>query len=334
MKTLYYSFLGLLLIPFSAGAQLVLTKAANEPVSGDVRNAASFDSVAAVPKSTGLNKSWNLSSFANSTWTETTTYTTLASAPNYTQFTGATLAAMRGTNNYEFYKSSNNNWEYVGDMNPANNSTMNLSSNSAVFYVWPVSFGNTNSDLASGTMTDNATVFTMTGQVSYTASGTGTVTLPGGAVYNNCLQVMQSVSVAMTSGTVVNVMTQISYQYFAAGKKFPIAEIQYSKQSGPSGVTNDFFATFDVGAITAGLTENSYTSGVRAYPVPSTGRLDLELPGNKQADQVEVYDLNAQLIMSLEKQNSMDLSGLSTGVYMLVVKSGASNFTKRIVIQK
>ena len=334
MKTYYLSFATLLLLSIGAKAQLTLTKVANEPLVGDSRTMVGYDSTSSVPKSTGLGKAWNFSSFAAANWTETSTYTTVASVPGSSLYPGATIANIRGGNDFEFFKSNGNNWEFMGDNNPPNNYLVTLS-NTAVFYAWPVAFGATNSDMASGMQVDNGNTLTLTGIVSYTAAGTGTVTLPGGIVHNNCLQVIQSVSVSMVTGTNASVMTQITYQYFSAGKKFPVAEIQYSQQSSLAGVFKDFFATFDISGVQASINEQTGSNdNLLLFPVPARNDLLIKLPGSLIPETVSIYDLSGRLVMQTENTNSIDVSNLAASCYLIKIKSGNELYCRMLPVIK
>jgi hypothetical protein len=334
MKTFYLSFATLLLLSIGAKAQLTLTKVANEPVVGDSRTMVDYDSTNTVPKSTGIGKSWNFSTFASANWTETTTYTNVASVPGSSLYSGATIANIRGGNDYEFYKSNGNNWEFMGDNNPPNNYLVTLS-NTAVFYNWPVAFGATNSDIASGLQVDNGNTLTLTGIVSYTAAGTGTVTLPGGVVHNNCLQVIQTVSVTMGTGTATSVMTQITYVYFSGNKKFPIAEIQYSQQSSLAGIFKDFNATFDVSGVPVSINEQAGNNdNLLLFPVPARNDLLIKLPGSLIPETVSIYDLNGRLVMQTENTNSIDVSNLAASCYLIKIKSANELYCRMLPVIK
>ena len=144
MKKIYLSIIAAT-IAFSANAQLTLTKAFNEPVLGDVNSKETFDSVAVLNNSTGLNQVWNFSALTSSSVTEVSTFTTVASATNGSSFTGATIAEDDGQGGYTFYKATATQYEIVGIDNA--NITLNFSSNTAIAAIWPVAMNYSNTDL-------------------------------------------------------------------------------------------------------------------------------------------------------------------------------------------
>ena len=138
MKTIYLFFPVFLFAAFQGEAQLTLTKALNEPIAGDMYVMTSHDSTTAVPKSTGANQSWNFTSLTNSPFSEAISYINPASASGSSLFPTATLAAMRGTSDFEFFKATNPDWEFLGYYDGNSGDRMILS-NPALFMKWPVS---------------------------------------------------------------------------------------------------------------------------------------------------------------------------------------------------
>ena len=80
----------------------------------DVNSKETFDSVAVLNNSTGLNQVWNFSALTSSSVTEVSTFTTVASATNGSSFTGATIAEDDGQGGYTFYKATATQYEIVG----------------------------------------------------------------------------------------------------------------------------------------------------------------------------------------------------------------------------
>jgi hypothetical protein len=334
MKKNYAYFLALFFVYFNSTAQLTLTKAANEPVSGDTRSMTRHDSGLVVPKSTGTNQSWNFTSLVNpSTFAEVTTYTTVTSTPGAALYPGATLAALRGGNDYEYYKSSGSNWEFMGDMNTANTKTFVLS-NTGVFAVWPISMGSSNTDIASGTQTNSSGTAPLSATISYVASGTGTLTFPNGMVQNNVLQVITSLSVAMGTGTNASSSTQITYGYYSSLRKQPIVEIEYNTEITSTGTTKEFSAYVDaigVVGISQIPTENKEFN---VYPVPAGNGLNVVFPGQKAPESIEIFDLNGKLLISSHHATSLDISCLPESCYLMKVTGNERTYQRILPVVK
>ncbi|HWY12840.1 MAG TPA: hypothetical protein VN026_16010, partial [Bacteroidia bacterium] len=103
MKKLYTLILSIT-FAFTVNAQLSLTKAANEPVLGDVVTQQGFDSTGVIPKNTGGAQTWNFSAFTQNTVVTVSTYTTVASTPSAASFPAATLAQNDGSGTYTYFQ--------------------------------------------------------------------------------------------------------------------------------------------------------------------------------------------------------------------------------------
>ena len=231
MKKIYLSIFAVVLM-FSAQAQLSLTQAFNEPVVGDVNTKMAFDSVGVLPLNTGANQTWDFSSLAGDTIVDVTTFTTVASTPNGTNYAGSTLADSDGQGTYNYYKSTGTQYELVGIDDP--NLSINLS-NTAIAAIWPITMGYSNTDVFSGTATSSqAGSGPATGTITTVASGTGTLILPGGASYANVLQVkaLQTVDVSLGGGFFNITVVNTDYTYYHSSQKFPLLTVSYSEISG------------------------------------------------------------------------------------------------------
>lgn len=331
MKTLYSPLIALLLFSISSRAQLILTKAVNEPIVGDIRNAVSYDTVTALPKNTGANQSWNFSNMSANNFTETTTFISTGSATGASLFLGATIASSRGGNSFEFFKATANTWEFVGDYQTMNAEYFSLS-NTGIFYNWPISFNSTFSDVAAGVQSSGSGTNVLNATISYTASGSGTVTLPGAVVYNNCLQITQKITATVGTGTNSTLIDQTAYLYFASGKKFPIAEIQYSTQTDMSGSSNDFWAMLEFNP-PVGLQDNlNLPLTFQLYPNPAQNKVYIEIPGDIKEFSLKVVDTKGAVIFIDENTAEIDVSQWSPGLYTFCLSSAQTEQRMRIAI--
>lgn len=102
MKNLYFTTLAIA-SAFTLSAQVTLTKAANDPVIGDLNKLTYYDSVSVVPKSTGTNQIWNFSGMT-AQGSNTVAYVNPSSAPGASLFPSATIAENEiGSSRYEFF---------------------------------------------------------------------------------------------------------------------------------------------------------------------------------------------------------------------------------------
>lgn len=311
-------------------AQVTLTKAFNEPVIGDLYVKASYDSVTAVPKNTGAGQLWNFSTFTAGSFTETSTFTTVASAPNASVFPAATVAENQGGSNYTMYKSSGSNWEVQGINSNSGGAVVNFT-NTGIFATWPIAFGYSNSDVAGGTGSSSGGPTSISANISTSASGSGTVMLPGGVTINNILQVIQTITVSQTTGTMTGGFIQTTYDYYSSTQKFPVISIQYK----PGG-----FNAFINKNVVAGLTEHSLSNDFSVYPNPAHDRLNLTI-NNKGADNVTatISDLLGREMKSISLGNKVNVSEtvsvkeLAKGIYVLKLTNGVDVSTRKIIIE-
>lgn len=108
--------------------------------------------------------------------------------------------------------------------------------------------------------------------------------------------------------------------------------------NGDGGVVNS--VKLNICNITPPLsTETNTLSGLKIYPNPTTGIVNIDL-GNAILDGKSVlnlYDIQGRIITTKEMNSSVDslnLSNLSDGVYMLSIENGTSKTTKKIVLNK
>lgn len=329
MKKIYFLFI-LAIINLNVKAQLTITKTANQPVVGDIVMDASYDSTTAVPKSTGANQNWNFTSFTAGTFTEVMTYTTVASTPAGSLFPTANIAVMRGSNEYEYYNNQAGMISYKGMANTSNTSITTFS-DEAVKLNWPTAFNNNNSDGFAGLEVTPTSTTNWNGVISYTASGSGTVTLPNGNVHTNCLQVKSVITLTM-SGSNSATMTMVNYEYYSSASRYPILTIEYQAYSSGTVTNNDFNARVNTTALTSGLGEQVNSNDVVVYPNPSSDNITIQLPGNILAEKLEIYDMNGKLVVSKHNSNTLNVSSLTKGLYLLKINAQGSVMQKQVII--
>jgi hypothetical protein len=85
--------------------------------------------------------------------------------------------------------------------------------------------------------------------------------------------------------------------------------------------------------------EENVLSGLKIYPNPTTGIVNIDL-GNANLDNksiVKLYDIQGRNISTKEMNSSVDninISNLSDGVYLITIENGSSKTTKKIVLNR
>jgi len=323
MKKFYISLSAFILCAGISNAQLTLTKATNEPVIGDVEYTKSFDSTTAIPKNTGAGQVWNFTSANPGTYSETISYVAVNSTPQGSLFPNATIAVTRGGSEYEYMKSSVTDYEYLGS---TNTSTEVMSfTNTALFYSWPISMGSTFTDLFSGPLTNGTVTSTMNGTISLTATGTGTVMLPGGNIQNNCLQLKRVIIASIVSGTTNSNFSETDYIYYSNAIKSPIISISYSYK----GNSPDVNIMVNTSLLPVGLNEQlSENNNVIVYPNPCSEIITF---GGIKSAELNIFSLAGKKIISAYDTNTVNVLSLEAGIYFLEIKERSGNKMVKIV---
>lgn len=90
---------------------------------------------------------------------------------------------------------------------------------------------------------------------------------------------------------------------------------------------------------TTGIAELNNPFGFTVYPNPSSGIFTVQVKGIQRFNsKLEVYDLNNQCIYSCSINNNssdeIDLSNLTNGMYVLLLRTDKNVYTKKIIIEK
>ena len=344
MKKIYLVIFSALLCTQISKGQLSLTKAFNEPVIGDVNISHCWDSTSALDNNAGPNTLWDFSALTTNTGVSTSNYTTVAGSTDAGNYPNATFAEFDGNAGYTYYRATTTatpQLELLGIYQPS--LSINLNQNPAVIAVWPIAYGYNKTDALSGTVSTPTIGGNATGNVKTSASGTGTVLLPGGLTFTNVLQITatQTINISLMAGPIpVASATVLStnYQYYHGTQKFPILSVNYQTISGAfSGSSASIRINNNV---IAGIKESHSKIDFSIAPNPSNDQLNISLT-NQKAENVSAMILNnlGQLVKTIELGNSttinkqVDLTDLNSGIYIIKTTIGASSSSKKIIIE-
>lgn len=82
-------------------------------------------------------------------------------------------------------------------------------------------------------------------------------------------------------------------------------------------------------------TEEFSASTLTVYPNPAKTNITIKSSDQTQIDSVEIYNILGSRVLSTTNliNDSIDVSEIATGVYLLKVNAGINSVTKRIVIE-
>ena len=324
-----------LAIACSMDAQVTLTKAFNEPILGNVNTKQLYDSVGLVPKNIGANQVWDFSAFTIKSSTETSNYIAPTSAPNGASYTGVTFVESYGSANYFYMKVTATRYELVGVQNP--NFKLNLSSNTATEFMWPITMGYSLSDAFSGTASANNMNGSVSGNASTLGSGTGTLILPGGMSYTGVLQVKMSLTAhaSFLFGLQTVDLKVLQHIYYAANNKFPLLTVLYTDVTG---AYTSKSADIKVNSAIVGIHDLNVDDTFTIFPNPAKNYFNVSLYNITNANCiVEIINTMGQTIQLINLGNDVDISkdisisSLPVGIHFVKITLGDKVSVKKLI---
>lgn len=341
MKKIYTFLLTGLLFTQNTEAQITLLPQYHEPVAGEVMGSREYDSTSAIPKNVGASQTWDFSSLVMTTVTAmTSTFVAPSSIPSNTAFPGATLADNDGQGNHSFFKSATTPTTQFEVLGLESGGVMFTYTNSMVYMVWPMTYGNSFTDTFSGSMTTSTLNASVTGTVTTTGSGFGTMILPGGAVLNDALQLKSTMTIntALTTTATVNTTNNsIQYIYYHGTQKFPILSVDYEIGTPP----NPGSVSITVNHLLAvGLNDYNFDASFAIYPNPAKDNFNVKLSnGPGEICTIEIYNATGQLAKNFNLghtshiESSIPLTGLSAGIYVVKTSLGTKSSTRKLIVE-
>lgn len=301
------------------------------------------------PGPAGANKTWNFSNLQIST-VDTMTATNPAWLPNGSKFPGANLAMLFNDGSAYYLKSNSTGVDIIGAEAGGGPFGMVLFNPTEKFETFPDTYNSTFQNTSKFSVKDSFTQFTGADSIkveetkvkNVKTDGWGTVTTPLGTY--SCLRQRGQVTTTdsifvhiavFNQWTYVTGNTSSSYHFawWANGVGLPLLEFDSLNNDTISAVTW-LKAIPAAGAVH----ENAAFKGLNTYPNPSTGKINISLPGTVSAATAEVYTAEGEKIgtstLNGGKESSIDLSKQANGVYYLQIKSKEGVITRKIVVSK
>jgi hypothetical protein len=348
MKKIYLAILTTLAFTQISNAQLTLTKAANEPIIGDLEFRKRFDSTAALPNTPGANQTWNFTAITSNTAAATTSsYILPTSAPGYTSsYSSATVAKTTGTVS-DFFKATATQYELIGTV-PSSSVSLSFT-NSAIAAIWPVTSTYSVSDVVAGTIKTNILLPSsgpFNGTSKLVATGTGTLQLPNGIILNDCLQLKTNFSgtgsVTIFTLAITVTITNVTYDYYHASQKYPVLSVNYSETAFKQGagtptITSNSAISVNTNVF-VGISESTLNSNFSIYPNPANNNLNVMLTNSSSENvTVKIFNNIGQLVKTINLGNTkdinqqIDISDLSSGIYMVKTTIGTASASKKLI---
>lgn len=332
MKTLYTLIGAAILCTTPATAQFTMLQQYHQPTPATGQNQADvvrYDSIGALPKNTGQGQSWDFSAMLITTNKRTCAYIAASSAPHASLFASADIAEVTGGTTHKYFDSDSvaKTFALVG---MASGSQVLTFSNPKLELRFPIAFDSTWNDAYNAT----AATMTVSGTYSVRATGMGNLTLVGGKMFSNVMQIKSwdNMQVAGTAPSTVNIT---KYAYYHSLNRYPLITVTYSA------VATETLTEIYVNWLEAvGVTENNLDAPYAIYPNPATTLVSVDLMNLDDAPcSFGIYTTTGQLVKNIELGSArhivdrIDVSDLPRGLYIVKTMAGSKSGTRKLIVE-
>ncbi|MEF9477223.1 T9SS type A sorting domain-containing protein [Chryseobacterium sp. 1B4] len=310
-------------------AQITLTKAANDPVSGDLVN---YNLVTGTVdnSATGANVTFSNGSLTMGASSQTTY--SVPTSTELTTFPGSTIKIMDGTNTI-YYKASDTKLEITGIVSPQ--ATLNFSADNGTYNNYPTSFGTAQNDTAKGTFTSSVVNGLFSGTMATQADAYGTLII-GSQTYSNVLRVKYTqnfnlyLSFDVIYSNPIGTVTNTAYAYYDASHRYALLISTNGNISIPLLSINQTAAT----ALALNETFLSTSNAVKkenlmVYPNPAQDFIGFK--GNTDNySKANIYSLDGKLVKTSDiKSGTVQISDLPPASYFIEISGKNAAGTKK-----
>ncbi|KMQ59457.1 hypothetical protein ACM46_20415 [Chryseobacterium angstadtii] len=308
-------------------AQITLTKAANDPLTGDTVN--NYTVTGTVNNSaTGANVT-----FSNGGLTQGAASPTTYSAPSsseITTFPGSTIKMVGGGTTI-FYKASASKLEITGIVNPQ--ATLNFSVDNGTYMNYPTVYGTPQSDNARGTFSSSSANGLFSGTMGTLADAHGTLII-GNKTYTNVLRVKFTqvfnlyASFDITYSNPIGTLTNTAYSYYDGTHRYALLSSTAGNISVPllgvnQSTSNAVALNETFLAVANAVKKENFT----VYPNPAQDFIGFK-GDMENYTSANIYSLDGKLIKTSDIQSGkIQISELPPASYFIEVK-GKNSETK------
>ncbi|NMH27480.1 T9SS type A sorting domain-containing protein [Flavobacterium silvaticum] len=213
--------------------------------------------------------------------------------------------------------------------------TLNFSTNNATLGAFPMAYGFSNSDAIAGTFAYSTYEGTFTGTAVTTVDAYGTLSMNiSGIGPNTPIEVTRLKTVMTLSlnyilpnvGTII----QTTYSYYAANYPgYPIFRSTTNDISVPIASINDVTTTYE--SFQMALLNAPEASVPQISLAKNPVRNVLEIVGADTIEKIEIADLSGRIVSQTNSSESIDVSGLSSGVYVALIHMGQNTVSRKFI---
>lgn len=311
-------------------AQITLTKAANDPITGDIVNnnliTGTIDNSA-----TGTNVTFSNGALTMGAASQAT-YSTPSSA-EITTFPGSTIKMVDGATTI-YYKASATKLEITGIVNPQ--ATLNFNVDNGTYINYPTTYSPTlpPSDTAKGTFSSSVANGLFSGTMNTQADAYGTLII-GSQTYSNVIRVKYTqtfnlyASFDIGYSNAIGSATNIAYSYYDASHRYALLSSTSANISVPLlGINQSTSSAQALSTAFLGINNAGKKENLTVYPNPAKDFIGFK--GNTENySRVNIYSLDGKLVKTSEVQSgNVQISDLPPASYFIEI-SGKNTGDKK-----
>lgn len=315
-------------LAFNINAQITLTGASNNPVVGET--IAFKDGTYSSPGSAGANQSWSLNA-GSSPVTNPNSFAAPSSTPQASSFSSSNVANLIGTI-YQYYTANSSKLIYNGSHDTTNNLLIAYS-NPEEQLQYPFTYGNSFSDTYQVTFVNGGNTYLRKGTTTVTADGYGTLTTPAGT-FTNVLRVHYVSNYTDSSQFGTFPSSTDEYRWYKEWNHFPIATVGSNTFNGQP------FGSYTRYRESVNSIHESQLTDFSVYPNPASENISINFSTEESNYTVQLINISGKVVLNNSyssstdfKQEKIDISGFSKGIYTLKISSGTAVEVKKIIVQ-
>lgn len=310
-------------------------------VPGDVVTSVSIDTVGVQPGNGGANQTWNFAGIQLGT-TSSSTCLAPSATPYASSFPTATVAFLAGSNNkHQYWKVNSTSAILLGQQET---SQAQIYQDPQTLITYPFTYNSNITDNVTCNYMANGFMVYRSGTSQTVADGYGTLVMPGGT-FTNVLRVhltYQYKDSVDYGGGFSNVgYTDVNeYHFFNAANKTALLSINYVS----IGVPGSMYGAKLVAALATAVGVDELSNGINfnLYPNPtinnSTINFELESGATVKYELMtytgqQVKQVNFGELPAGSQTQTIDVSGLSSGIYFLTLDVDGKISQRKLIIE-
>ncbi|WP_126652373.1 T9SS type A sorting domain-containing protein [Chryseobacterium aureum] len=300
-------------------AQITLTKAANDPVSGDAVNYNQLNG-SVDNSATGANVTFSNGSLTMGASSQTTY--SVPAASEITTFPGSTIKMVDGATTI-YYKATATKLEITGIVNPQ--ATLNFNVDNGTYNNYPTTYGPAQNDTAKGTFSSSVANGLFSGTLATQADAYGTLII-GNKTYNNVLRVKYTQNFNLYSSfdvmyaNPIGTVTNTAYAYYDGSHRYALLSTSSGNISVPLLGINQSTSSAQALSETFLAVNNAVKKeNLVVYPNPAKDFIGFK--GNTDNySKANIYSLDGKLVKTAEvKSGNIQVSDLPPASYFIEV---------------